>query len=51
MKPATIIRKHYGIKRQLTEKEVAEEIENLKRRKAKGSLDDSDAILVAKLKL
>ena len=43
-----IVRRHYGLKRQITSKEVQDEIDNLKRR-GLGNLDDNAHMLAAKL--
>lgn len=51
MTEENIIRKHYGIKRRLSKKEIEDEKKNLVRKKSKGSLDDLDYKLAAKLKI
>lgn len=48
---ARIIRNHYGLNRQVTPAEVLAEIRSLERKHKAMSLDDSDELLAAKLKL
>ena len=46
-----VIRKHYGLERQVTFEEVAAERENLLRKRAAGTLDYRQERLAAALKL
>ena len=48
---ARVVRKHYGLRRPITEQEVKAEISNLMRKKRKGVLDDSSSLLAARLGL
>ena len=50
-KEQRIIREHYGLKRRVTTVEVSTEIANLKRRHERGTLDDRDLYLAARLRL
>lgn len=44
-----IIRKHYGLKRQITFQEVQDEIANLRRKYAAGNMNYSDEVLAGAL--
>jgi ATP-dependent protease HslVU (ClpYQ) ATPase subunit len=46
-----IIRRHYQLGRSVTEREAKDEIANLRRKLAKGNLDDMDSHLMASLEV
>jgi hypothetical protein len=46
-----VIKRHYGLTRRLTFQEIADEVSNLKRRKADMSLDSKQELLAAALNI